>query len=138
VPVDFRTMRSIAQLTAGGSTALRYVGSHELNRYSTNDGQAQVYSIVGRDILLRPFQAGNYQFDYYNAPADLLSPTSENLVLTNYPYLYLYASLIEGYVYIQDDQLAGNMISVYSSELEAVNLESKKSRTGDAPAMRAV
>ncbi len=138
LPDDFRAMRSIAQNTNGGSTSLRYVGAHEITKYRNNDGQAMVYTIRGREMQIRPYQAGTYTVDYYNAPAALTTTADTNDVLENYPYLYLYATLIEGYIFIQDESMAASMLNIYSTELEAVNAESKKSRTGDAPAMRAV
>lgn len=139
LPDDWQAFRAVAQESNRGTPfPLRYVGSHEIGRYSTTGGGAQVYTIVARNLMVRPYQAGNYQYNYYNAPAALTAGGSENDVLTNLPYLYLYASLVEAYIYLQDETLAGNMIGVYNGELEAVNLEAKKSRTGDAPAMRAV
>ena len=139
LPDNWQAFRAVAQVTNGGTPwPLRYIGSHEIGKYSTTGGGAQVYSIVARNLQIRPYQAGDYQYNYYEAPATLTLGSDTNPVLTNLPYLYLYASLVEAFIYIQDESLAANMISVYNGELSAVNLEAKKSRTGDAPAMRAV
>jgi len=138
LPADFRGIRSLAVNTDSGAASLRYVGSHELNRYANNDGEPQVYSIRGRELWVRPYQARDYQLNYYSAPEALSAETSSNDILLEYPYLYLYASLIEANIYVQDEANAARMASIYTEELERVNDESKKARTGDAPAMRSV
>lgn len=135
LPQDFRNIRSLAVKADRGPATLRSVGSHGLNRYGNNGGEPLVYTIRGRDLHIRPYQARDYILNYYAAPAELTSGTSENDVLTNYPYLYLYASLVEAYVFIQDTEREQAMIVTYTSELELVNREAKLSRTGDAPAM---
>lgn len=137
LPLDFQTIRSLAVKADRGPVSLRSVGTHELNKFG-NSGEPQVYNIRGRNLAIKPYQARDYEIEYFARPPALVSAASENDVLTQLPYLYLYASLYEAWVYLQDEQLAQAMLSIYTSETDIVNREDAKARTGDAPAMRAV
>jgi hypothetical protein len=59
--------------------------------------------------------------------------TATNTILTNYPYLYLYASLVEANSYIQDAEQREKSINFYLTEVDKVNAEATETRYGEAP-----
>lgn len=140
LPAGFRQMRRLSYPAARGPVTLVSQGSHLIdrfrNRFDNAGGIPAAYALVGATVQIEPFLAGDYRLNYWGNPAELAASGSTNLILDNFPYLYLYACLVEAYIFTQDDAMVEKTLDVLNSEVDAVNIEAKRTRIGDAPAMR--
>ena len=140
LPGDFIRLRelSVVSGSAGGTYALNGVGRHAIARLRRTTGSPTAYSIQGRTIEMQPGGAGqDYEMFYIAKPAPLFF-VSTNAVLTVYPSLFLYASLIELGAWTQDLEIASNATINYDRLLaQAVN-DAEALRWGEAPMMSAL
>ena len=67
---------------------------------------------------------------YFSNPSALVIDTDTNDVLTNYPYLYLYAALVEGFFYTQDAGGREKALENYTSEVSELNRQSANADAG--------
>ena len=137
LPADFQALRHVTYDADRGAVTLRSVSTHFLTRFS-DTGQPQVYSIKAKEIYIAPFQVRDFVVTYWQTPAALIAASDTNPVLDEYPYLYLYAALIEVYTWAQDDTQRDRALSLYSTEIELQNKQAAKADQGDAPQMQAV
>ena len=134
LPADFRGMRAVYSLEDRGPVALQSQSISRITRFA-NSGSPAAYNIQGKQILIKPFRAGTYELHYFAEPAALGSPSSENAVLDEYPYLYLYASLVEANIFVKDPDQANAMLNILTSEVFDVNAMSGAARAGGNPQM---
>ena len=134
LPADFRGMRSVYSLEDRGPVALQSQSISRITRFR-DSGSPAAYNVQGKSIRIAPFRAGTYELHYFAEPGELSGPTSENAVLDEYPYLYLYASLVEANIFVKDPDQAQAMLQIFSSEVFEVNAMSGAARAGDAPQM---
>lgn len=137
LPDDFRAVRSITTQQDGGPHQLVAMPAHYFNK-ARGSGVPMWYRIRGRQLEIVPFQARDYEIAYWNTPATLSLGTDTNDVLTQYPYLYTYASLFEAAIFLQDPAMELKFREIYLAETADVNRESASADQGDAPAMRAI
>ena len=134
LPADYRGMRAVYSQESRGPVALSSAGLHRISRFAST-GSPAVYSITGKSITIAPFRAGDFELHYYNEPATLTTGSSTNAVLDEYPYLYLYASLVEANIFLQSPDQAARMLSIFTGEVRDVNSQSMYASAGDAPAV---
>lgn len=132
LPDDFRGMRTVLSEQDRGPNPLRAVSPTQLARASSI-GTPAFYAVAGKTITVQPFTAGNLLIDYWAEPAALTTPSSTNSVLTEYPYLYLYAALVEAAIFVDDTQKAGDMAGVFNNEISEVNQMSADANSGAIP-----
>ena len=141
LPDDFIDLRQLSYLKNNRRVTLRSVGRHELGLFVHLQSQASdpgVYSIIGTQVEVAPSGANrDYTLWYWQKLPQLLADDDTNVILTTYPYLYLYGMLIEGNVYIQDSEAREASQQVYVSEMQAVNGANERSRFGEAPVIGA-
>ncbi len=70
---------------------------------------------------------------YWQKLPQLVADDDTNIILTTYPYLYLYGCLVEGNSFIQDIQGRDIAIQSYGGEVQFVNASEKNRRFGEAP-----
>ena len=137
LPDDFVDLRQLSYLKNNRRVTLRSVGRHELGLFVNQQSEAAnpiVYSIIGTQAEVAPSGANReYTLWYWQKLPQLLADTDTNIILTTYPYLYLYGMLIEGNVYIQDAEARESSVGVYVAEMAQVNGASDRSRFGEAP-----
>ncbi len=133
---DFREMRIASYpLDGGGNVDLKAVPVHLLERVTAIGTTPRVYTVVGTDMILKPFQVKVITITAWVEPPALDAGDAENDVLTNYPFVYLYGSLIELHTWTQDPALRAEALANYNSEVGLINDQSAASDLGDAPAM---
>ena len=95
-------------------------------------GVPQYYAITDGQLELYPTPDGTYTVEmlYYGQIPPLSDSTTTNWLLTHYPDVYLYGSLIHAAPYLGDDQRAGTWGSLYQSALDAINKESFNAKFG--------
>ena len=107
------------QVTSSASSPLEQVDPEQLiilrRARLRSSGVPRFFAVIGRNFEFAPVPATTTSLDvtfYQKIPA--LSANSTNWLLTNYPDLYLYASLLHASPFLMDDQrsvLFGNSLA---------------------------
>ena len=134
LPADFIDLRELSAKKGNRVVVLSSVGRHRLSIATSQTGFPVVYSIIGTQIEVGPITLpGEFTLWYWRKFPALVSPTDTNVLLTTYPYVWLYAMLVEGAVYIQDDTMRSLAVATYLEEINRVNLRESEQRYGEAP-----
>ena len=135
LPSNFVDIRALQAPTNNGFRLLRSGTLHEMSEYSrANSGHAAYYQINAKTISLAPRQLGTFKLDYFAEPAALVADQDTNSVLLDYPYLYLYAALVEAFFYTQEPAGHEKALAQYVGEIEKINKQSASARGGSMPA----
>ena len=116
VPADFASIRSITPQDSR-RLALRSKDEVTITAMPDQGDRALAYNIRNRAVTVRPFKAISYDFSYHTVPV-LDAVNTSNEVLESYPFLYLYAALIELYVYRQDGEQRAIALQTYLDEVQ--------------------
>jgi hypothetical protein len=136
LPARFLAVRELWYDKGTRSIALKSVGRHAIAARRGAQGDATVYSIVNYQLVeVAPAGPASLNILYYAAPKPLGSGSLTNPVLTSYPYLYLYASLIEAAIYTQDMTLEQGYQARYQTDLIRSNEQADNTRFGESPTM---
>ena len=134
-------MRAVRYDGARTPYALQSVGLHALARFQGAVGSGaspQVYAVQGTGISIAPVgDSVTVTLTYYQA-LEPLADVGTNLMLDNYPQLFLYGSLLEGAVFTQDQQLGVAYLDLFNAELARITQSNEWSRWGEAPQMSAI
>lgn len=105
LPGDYDQMKSVIILSNPQSPC-EPMSSDRINQYNAlgTSGVPQFYSIEGNNIMfsLPPDAAYSVKINYYADLVQLSDTITTNWVLSKFPYLYLYGSLIEASIYTND------------------------------------
>jgi hypothetical protein len=141
LPADFIDMRELSFMNGARRIVLSSVGRHMFARFASRTGRQSVYSVMGGDpkqVEVAPTSLPDeFTLWYWQKLPPLVADTDTNVLLTTYPYLWLYGMLIEGNVFIQDDVARQRAQEFYSQELKQVNVRASESRFGEAPVLGA-
>ena len=135
LPADFGNLRSLRYVISTGTINLRSTNSQMMARHSKSI-LPQFYIVRGKTVETAGTSLNtDFYIDYFAEPEELGTDTDTNTVLTKYPHLYLYACLMEGFFYVQDDNGQQRAEAQYLKELRRINKFSDAQRTGSVPAM---
>ena len=117
IPFDYTTIKSIV-VESNPTSSLELIPDHILQQYnqSSATGVPRFYSITGSDLYYSPIPDNDYNVTItYSADLTPLSSVNTiNWVLTRYPYLYLYGSLIEASIFTNDP----DQVQFYQSKFD--------------------
>ena len=134
LPSDYVDTRELSYMNGSRRIALRSVGRHVFARSASLTGSPTVYSVVGVQVEVAPTTLpADFSLWYWQKLPQLVLDTDTNIILTTYPYLYLYGCLVEGNAFIQDIQARDIALQSYGGEVQFVNASEKNRRFGDAP-----
>jgi len=134
LPADFIDVRELSAKNGNRVVVLSSIGRHRLSIATSQTGFPVVYSIIGNQVEVGPITIpADFTLWYWQKFPPLVNPTDTNILLTAFPYIWLYAMMVEGAVYIQDDTLAATARETYLTEVARVNQRSDESRFGEAP-----
>ena len=134
LPLDYVDTRELSYKNGSNRVVLRSVGRHVLGRSASFTGLPTVYSVVGRQVEVAPISLpADFTLWYWQKLPQLVADDDTNIILTTYPYLYLYGCLVEGNSFIQDIQGRDIAIQSYGGEVQFVNASEKNRRFGEAP-----
>lgn len=141
-PNDMIEMRNFQITNGGNREALRYLTPEQIDAEygSAGSGLPRAYTVFDSQIELGPTPDGTYAAEmYYIAKVSALSADSDtNDVLTYYPEIYLYASLMEAAIYTEDDELAQKWLGLFEQEVYRANEATKRARySGNSLQVRA-
>ena len=142
LPDDFAEMR-VAKVTDtnGQLRALTPISPMDTAQLEQQASNAFVYflqaqnesggaQLAAYDIRVFPASGQPVTINYWQIPEALVGGASSNPTLLQYPNLYLYASLIEGWNWAQDMQKRDQVAQIYAIELKAANENANKARYG--------
>ena len=113
---------------------LSSVGRHRLSIATSQTGFPVVYSIIGNQIEVGPITLpAEFTLWYWRKFPPLVNPTDTNVFITAYPYIWLYALMVEGAIYVQDDTMRQLAVETYLNEVNRVNQREAEGRFGEAP-----
>ena len=130
LPIDWLEMIQI-QLTAGGR--LQVISAAELQERKEASSIAQKpkhYRLTSDQIEFYPAPDSSYEvaMQYYARVPALSDAETFNWILTEYPDIYLYGSLVHAAPYLADDQRITVWAALYQSAVDALNQDSTNSR----------
>ena len=121
LPTDYKGM--IRMKLNGTYPPLDYIPPDSFHaRYAANEtGRPIAYTIEGNSIYFAPQPDESYTATYtYKAKPDIATDTTNRLLTIN-PNLYLFASLVEGFGYIQDTESEAKYETKYQRALDGIN-----------------
>lgn len=135
LPTDLREVREV-KLNTSPLTVLSYASPTGLDtQYSSNgQGKPQGYSIVGKEMKVRPVPDSGYTMEIiYIGNVDALSAVSTPTLFIRSPDLYLYGALTEAYVYLLDEQRAAQYDEKFTRAINEVRMDEERSHYGTGP-----
>jgi len=134
LPADFIDLRELSAKKGNRVVVLSSVGRHRLSLATSQTGFPVVYSIIGTQIEVGPITLPeSFTLWYWRKFPPMINPTDTNVLLTAYPYIWLYAMMVEGAIYVQDDTMRQLAVETYLTEVQRVNQRESEQRFGEAP-----
>lgn len=135
LPSDF--VEPIRMELAGDKTRVQLMSHFEMQqeREATNDrsGKPRNYNITQGEIELFPTPDGTYNLEMYyygKIPSLATAVGGVNAVLTHFPDVYLYGSLIHSAPYLGDDQRTQLWGTLYKQVVDDINMNSERAKQG--------
>ena len=134
LPADFIDLRELSAKKGNRVVVLSSVGRHRLSIATSQTGFPVVYSMIGTQVEVGPITLPDeFTLWYWRRFPALVNTTDTNVLLTAFPEIWLYAMLVEGAVYIQDDTMRQLAVETYLQEVNRVNVRESEGRFGEAP-----
>ncbi len=118
---------------AGGTGDMRYLSRAQMQsmRAANEDasGAPEFYTHNAGQLELYPTPDGNYSADlaYYADAGALSDSNTTNWVLTKYPDIYLYGTLLQAGMYLMDTEMEQRWAALYRAAVDRANRNSRKS-----------
>lgn len=123
-PIDVVNIRSLT-VQASPNIVIDYLSPDQFNQqYAFGDtGTPRMYTVVGANIYLGPTPDAVYSIQcVYKAQVPALSSGSPtNWLLTNYPQVYLFATLCTSVMYTRDESTTPVWENLYREAIQSVN-----------------
>lgn len=132
LPTDLREVRQV-KLNTSPITNLSYFSPVGLDKAygSTSTGKPKGYSLVGRELKLRPIADSAYTAEIiYIGNLNSLSDSATTTLFLRSPDLYLYGALAEAYIYLLDEQRANVYDGKFTRALEEVKVDEERANYG--------
>ena len=129
LPTRFLEMKRL-QLNTSPVHILQFVPHQQIeDYYRSGPDEPDYYTIIGSEIEFdtTPDSAYTVEMSLWVQCDALSGSVSTNAILTNYPNIYLYASMLEAEIYLQNDSRAALWAQKY---MDAVDKANKKDRAG--------
>jgi len=143
VPADFLEAKDLVIVTGNPVTPLQFITQQEMaqlrNTTITSAGKPNYFSVVGGQFEFLPTPDAEYSLEmtYYANITPLANDSDTNWLLTAYPDLYLYTSLMHSAPYLKDDERTvvwANLATKAKNEL--VESDQSASYAGSTPRIR--
>ena len=123
-PTDVINIRSLT-VQSSPNIVLDYLTPDQFNtQYAFGEtGTPRSFSVIGTNIYLGPTPDAVYSIQclYKAAITPLSSGSPTNWLMTNYPQVYLFATLCASVMYTRDDPALPNWESRYTEAVRSVN-----------------
>lgn len=128
LPTDFAEFRRFT-IASTSKQSPEMIGADGLRaKYDSANGFPKYYSLVGSNIEFNrtPDSAYTYVLDYWKKPPAITSTDTTSAILTNYPGVYLFASLMELASYTKNDTDLARYQGKYSQYLGMANRRARQ------------
>lgn len=132
LPTDMREIREV-KLNTNPVKVLSYFSPSSLDQTygSSGTGKPEGYSVVGRELKLRPIPDSSYTAEIiYIGSMPSISDSSTPTAFTRSPDMYLYGALSEAYAYLLDEQRAAQYDEKFTRAINEVKLDEERSHYG--------
>lgn len=135
LPLDFLSPVRMTLNTAE-TKVLELAGTNEISKLRAEAGNATgvpaYYAMIDGSVEVFPSPDADYTIEmlYYEAIEGLSNSITTNWILTYYPDVYLYASLLQSAPYLMEDNRIPVWGAYYTSALETLNQENELAKTG--------
>lgn len=97
--------------------------------YDSSTGSPAIYTIVANQIrVIGAPNSAELEIVYYAMLSALSADTDTNIVIDNYPQLYMYATMLEYAIYAEEDERVPVLGRYYSDSVERINNANDKVR----------
>lgn len=131
IPTNFIEMRNI-EIATDPLRKLDYMPPEQIDVfYPTNTtGKPKVYSIHGEEFQVKPIPDASYTVNmtYWYRLTAFSADNDTNNLLTRYPGLYLYSSLVAATPYVDDEEDKQTWMTLYENEVNSLNKKDKQGR----------
>ena len=143
VPADFIEAKDLVIVTTNPVTPLEFITQQEMaqerNTTYTAAATPKYFSVVGSQFEFVPTPDQQYSLEMsYFAKIDALSAdTDTNWLLTDYPDIYLYTSLMHSAPYLKDDERIGVWAQLAAkAREELISRDASSSFNGSTPRIK--
>jgi hypothetical protein len=137
LPTDYNAAIAVA-LETTTAVMLEPVTIYELRQqYPTStQGQPVKYAILGDSMHFRPYSDGGATSItiYYYTVVPPLASNDPNWLLTQYPDIYLYGSLMGSATYLHDDSRLQTWMGLYDRGIASLEGQDARAKWNGAPA----
>lgn len=136
IPSDLQDVIALSVLVGSRYKSLEYLPGNKVHH---NKGTAFGYSVLNNKFILEPASenALDYKLDYYAKIPALSDVNPSNWLLTKYPGVYLYGSLVQASLYMVDDERVGIWKAQFEEEVNLINLDNNALAARGSLAVRA-
>lgn len=131
LPSDFLEMIQFF-VDGNPNVVLDYVNPTEIELDNLRDssGKPQQYTIIGNEIKLNPIPDSTHtlKLTYFSEIPNLSDSNTTNYILSNYPQVYLYGSLLEAQPYILNDERIQVWMTLYNEAVQLINRDDEQGR----------
>lgn len=121
LPTGFVAMRSV-YWDDDSDYPLQYIAPELYDAMRSSDsGDASYYTITGSSIKTTPMGDGSVVCTYSARFTALSDSNTSNAILTNFPDVYLYGSLMQAAIYIKDDADMQKYGLLFNAAVERMN-----------------
>lgn len=125
-------MTSIRRIIANSSPPVELMATSPdgiRTLYDSSSGTPSHYAVLGSEIEFNRIPIVTVEILHYAAPTALSDSNTTNAILTEYPQVYLAASMIEAGTYLVDDAMVMKWQGLYSDAVAAANKKSSRFHT---------
>ena len=133
VPSDYVEMRNL-KINTSVVDVLEFLPPSVFYWRNSEQGVPKYYTVQGDQLILYPTPDSEYTLEmgYYAFPT-LADDNTTNWLLTSYPDIYLYASLLQAEAYIINDKRIGIWKAALDEALKELDKEDKSARWNGTP-----
>jgi hypothetical protein len=132
LPTDMRVLLNIQAAISGGRKPLLPLSQEQMDTLWSfvDTGTPENYSITGDQFELQPTPGEDTEIEIYYRYrlTQFVDDTDTNAILTKYPNIYVYATLIEYAMWGQGDERLPVFERAYAAEVEGINEEADERR----------
>ena len=137
VPTDFLEMTRLSIQVSGKWYTLDYLSQTQLidTHGAASAGTPQAYTVEGKKLHFLPSPSASFTIEmvYFSTIPRLSTSQTTNDVLTNFPNLYLYATLLQASPYLGDDPRIGTWADLYQAAVSGINTSEERALFNAAP-----
>ena len=135
LPTRFLEMKRL-QLNTSPVHILQFVPHQQIEDfYRAGPDEPDYYTIIGSELEFdtTPDSAYTVEMSLWVQCDALSGSVATNAILTNYPNIYLYASMLEAEIYLQNDARAALWEQKYINAVEIANRKDRAGRRSAGP-----